>query len=183
MAEIPVEKKSSMAWLWVLLAIILAALLLWWILGDDEEVEPIEPAPATEVVGVQTPGPDPITPPEPVAMEPGVSIANILASPSQFIGRSDFQAEVTVPEVPTDRGFWIEDQGKRLFAVIIDNGAEQPKDINPGQQLRIREGMIRDATFISQLPGAPIDPDTRRILENQDVFLVVSERNIEILSR
>ncbi len=183
MAEIPIEKKSSMTWLWVLLAVILAVLLLWWVFsGDDEEVGVVAPAPATEVVGVQTPGPDPITAPEPVATEPGFGIAAILGSPSQFVGRNDFQAEVTAPEVPTDRGFWIEDQGQRLFAVLIDDAAERPLNINPGQQLRIREGMIRDATFINQIPGT-IDADTRRILQGQDIFLVVDETKIEILSR
>lgn len=37
MAEIPVEKKSSLGWLWILLALLLAALLLWWILGSDDD--------------------------------------------------------------------------------------------------------------------------------------------------
>ena len=35
MAEIPVEKKSSKSWLWLLLALLLGALILWWILADD----------------------------------------------------------------------------------------------------------------------------------------------------
>ncbi len=39
MAEIPVEKKSSLGWLWILLALLLLALLLWWILGSDDDVE------------------------------------------------------------------------------------------------------------------------------------------------
>lgn len=193
MAEIPVERVgSSKWWLWLLLALLLIGLLLWWVLDDDDEAAVVEPvavvtdvgtAPAPEIVGAQTPGADPVTPPEPVAMEQGVSIANILGSPSQYIGRNDFQAEVAVPEVPTDRGFWIEDQGNRMFALIIDNPQEVPKDINPGQRLRVTEGMIRDATFIGQIPGKPIDQDTRRILQQQDAFLIVDEENIEILSR
>lgn len=40
MAEIPVEKKSGMGWLWALLALVLAALLLWWLFSemDDDRV-------------------------------------------------------------------------------------------------------------------------------------------------
>ena len=176
MAEIPVEKKSSKAWLWILLALILLALLIWWATdNDDDEV-------ANEVVGEQTIGADPVTPPEPVAMESGVTIADILGNPTEYVGRNDFQSEVSVGEVPTDRGFWVEDQGQRLFALIIDQPLEVPMDINSGQQLRITEGMVRDATFLSELPGVEIDADTRRIIEGQDAYLVVNEENVEILS-
>lgn len=174
------EDPGRPKWLWILVIVVLVALpLIWW--ASDTDAERVETG--AEIVGADTPGADPVTPPEPVAMEAGVSIADILARPTEFVGRSDFQDEVTVPEVPTDRGFWIEDQGERLFAVIIDNPSEVPKDINAGQQLRITEGMVRDATFLSQLPGEPIDADTRRILDGQDVFLVVDEEDIEILSR
>ncbi len=55
MAEIPVEKKSSLAWLWVLLGLLLAALILWWIFsGDNDEVG--NEAITTEE-GVVVPGP------------------------------------------------------------------------------------------------------------------------------
>lgn len=180
MAEIPVERKSGMAWLWGLLLLAAVALLLWWALDDDEE-ELVATA-DTELVGEQTVGADPITPPEPVAMEAGISIADVLASPSEYVGRNDLQDEVRVAEVPTDRGFWVEDQGQRMFAVIIDNPQEEPKDINSGQQLRITEGMVRDATFIANIPGAPLDADTERLAREQDAYLVVDESNIEILS-
>lgn len=178
MAEIPVERKSNMAWLWILLALVLVGLVIWWATSDGEE-ELV----ADEVVGAETIGADPITPPEPVGLEEGVTIADILGTPNDYIGTNDFQSEVAVSDVPTDRGFWIEDQGNRLFAIIIDNPQEEPKDINSGQQLRISEGMVRDATFLADLPGAPLDQDTQRIVDEQDVFLVVDETNIEILSQ
>jgi len=37
MAEIPIEKKSSKTWLWVVLALLVVALLAWWLLDDDSE--------------------------------------------------------------------------------------------------------------------------------------------------
>lgn len=37
MAEIPIEKKSSMGWLWAVLALILAALLVWWLVSDSDD--------------------------------------------------------------------------------------------------------------------------------------------------
>lgn len=177
MAQIPVERKSGMGWLWALLALVLLAGLIWWA-TDEDEADLAD----TELVGEETVGVDPVTPPEPVALEAGISLADVLASPTEYVGRSDFQDEVQVAEVPTDRGFWVEDQGRRMFAVIIDNPQEQPKDINAGQQLRITEGMIRDATTIADLPGAPLDADTERLAKEQDAYLVVDESNIEILS-
>lgn len=178
-AEAPGRPK----WLWILIIIVLVALpLIWWASDADNWWANEEEATSAEIIGAETPEADAITPPEPVAREAGISIADILANPSEFVGRNDFQDEVTVPEVQTDRAFWIEDQGQRLITVIIDNPREAPKDINQGQQLRITEGMVRDASFLSQLPGTPIDADTRRVIEGQDVFLVVDEADIEILS-
>ena len=184
-----------------MLALLLIGLLLWWVLGDDDEVAveplaagPVATAPVLETpmepsVGVAGPrddlaavGPVPADAPEPVAQGP-MTLAAVLGNPAAYIGRDDFAAEVAVPEVPTDRGFWVQDQGKQLFAILIDNPRERPIDINPGQRLRVKKGMLRDATFVSKIPGEPLDPDTRKILAQQPVYLVVDEENIEILSR
>ena len=84
-------------------------------------------------------------------------------------------------EVPTDRGFWVEENGQRMFAIIIDNPAEQPKDINPGQTITITEAVLRDRSFVPQIPGAPLDQDTQNILNTQaEYFLTVDEENIII---
>ena len=42
MAEIPVERKSSAKWLWILLLLLLGALLLWWLLAEDDKAELVE---------------------------------------------------------------------------------------------------------------------------------------------
>lgn len=40
MAEIPIEKKSGMGWIWAVLALILAALLIWWLVNaSDDDAE------------------------------------------------------------------------------------------------------------------------------------------------
>ncbi len=65
-----------------------------------------------------------------------------------------------MPSVPTDRGFWIEADGARLFAVLIDRLREVPVDINVGQELRVAKGMLRDATFIADIPGEELEADT-----------------------
>ncbi|MDP8913673.1 MAG: hypothetical protein M3N39_08885 [Pseudomonadota bacterium] len=112
-----------------------------------------------------------------------VSIPTILQNPSAFVGRNDFAGEVEVPEVPTDRGFWVQQNGARMFALIIDVPREVPLDINSGQRLRVSKGMLRDSSSIGSIPGEPLDADTKKILADQSIFLVVDEDNIEILSR
>lgn len=184
MVEIPVEKKGGHGWLWALLALILLALLLWWILADDEEEVVV---PTGEPAAVQ-----PLEPAEPIdgqAVAPGaagaagaeMTIPAILANPSAYFGRDGFTGEVDVPEVATDRAFWIQNQGERMLAVILDQPQEQPKDINPGQRLRITGGTVRDAGAVEDLRGDTLEPDTQRLLEQQQVFLLVPEGNIEIL--
>ena len=181
MVEIPIQHKSSLKWLWLLLAVILLGLLLWWALDDDDArtVEGVAPATAVEA-GVE-PGSE-------TALATGAgagaaSIPAILRDPATFVGRNDFAGEVDVPEVPTDRGFWVQQDGARMFALIIDGPREKPVDVNPGQRLRLSEGMLRDATSVGTIPGKPLDEDTKKILADQRIFLVVHEDNIEIRSR
>ncbi|HEV2080169.1 MAG TPA: hypothetical protein VGR19_09800 [Allosphingosinicella sp.] len=181
--EIPVEKKSSMSWLWILLALLLAALLLWWLLDDDDEAaEPVAvgtvaTAPADLEAGQVAPLP------EPVAQVSGRSIGDILGNPSAFVGQPFSQDSVEVASVPTDRGFWIRDNGQQMFAIMTGEG-ESKLDINPGQRVRIKEGMLRDATFLQQgqIPGN-LDKDTRSVIEGQKVFLALEAGDVEILSR
>lgn len=171
MAEIPVQKKSSMTWLWVLLGLVLLALLIWWATaGNDDEAEVGEPVAVEQQVDTD------------VAGAGDATIAQILANPSQYVG-SEFSGEVTVGDSLTDRGFWIEEDGNRLFSLITDEPREVPKDINAGQRLQISGGTIRDASSLSELEGADLDANTREVIAGQDVIMVVDEDNIEILQQ
>lgn len=183
MAEIPVERKKSNAWIWILLAVILAALLLWWAVSssdnDDAALVQSDPDAVTSMApygsAMNTAGSGATDDAD------ALTIADIFATPDQYIGRDDFSAEVDTPKVPSDRGFWVEQKGRRMFALIVDEPSDAYKDINSGQRLRITNGMIRNASSIDSLPGKPLDADTRKILEAQPAFLVVDEKNIEIL--
>ena len=170
MANIPVEKKSNLSWLWWVLGLVLIGGLIWFLVaaGDDE---------------VETAAVTPATTPEAVAEAPSVTIGDILGTPADYIGDPFSQAEVMVSDVPTDRGFWIEDEGQRLFVILIDGPAEAPLDINTGQTLRIDEGTLRDRTYLPNIEGDPLDADTQAIAESQPIFLVADESNITILER
>ena len=51
------------------------------------------------------------------------------------------------------------------------------------QRLQISQGMIRDQSFLGEMPGRALDRDTQQIIQEQDAYLMVDEENIEILSR
>lgn len=173
MAQIDLEKKEGggLGWLWALLALILLGLLAWWLMGaGDGDVEVDEPV----VAAVE----EPIDTEVEVEMLP---VAALVATPADWIGQV-IDGEALVVEVPTDRGFWLEDDGQRVFALIVDEPVEAPMDINVGQRLRISEAMVYDAsTSLDEIDGRPVDADTRAILEGIDVFLVIDEEDMEIL--
>lgn len=179
MADINVERKSPGIWPWII-GLVVLALLIWAlaaVLGGEDEAElaVVDPV-ATEVTEVQPTVP-PVETPEPVAEAAGIPVSQIVESPATWTGRT-VGGEVRVVEVPTDRGFWIEDQGERLFVVLRDAPAEQPLDINVGQTIRMREAVIYDD--IGSVPGE-IDPDTRDIAQGLPVFLGIDEADIEML--
>ena len=169
----PSERRGPSIWPWII-GLLVLALLIWAIaemvdtdetqVAEVEEVEPGQPVPPTAV---------------PVPRAGTASIPDILSNPSAHVGQQ-FSGEVRVTETVSDRGFWIEQQGQRMFAIVTALSAAEPKDINPGQMLRITDGTLRDASYLPQLPGAALDARTRRTAEEQQVFLVVDDRNIEI---
>lgn len=174
MAEIPVQKKSSMSWLWLLLGLLLVALIIWWLLADDDEVE-TDVVDSTVVEQVE-----PVTGPE--TGELPMTLTAILAQPQSYFGKQ-FTGEVDVDGPLTDRGFWIENDGARMFAILIDEPREVPLDINAGQRLQVSGGVIRDADDISNIEGVPLDEDTKTVLNDQAVFMIVNEDDIKILER
>ena len=54
MAEIPVEKKSNLSWLWWLLLLAGIIALLWAIFDNDEDTPEVLQDEETAVVGTQT---------------------------------------------------------------------------------------------------------------------------------
>ena len=174
MADIDLERRRSggMGWLWGILGLLALLALIWWIWpGDEEEVVYDETVPTVIA---------PATTPEPMTDAQALTVANVMASPGNYIGQSFPDGQVTVAEVPTDRGFWIESEGNRMFAIIIDQPAEEPVDITAGQTLRIQGGTVRDASYLPELAGDPLDADTERLAREQQGFLVIDEANLRI---
>lgn len=128
MAEIPVEKKSSMGWLWVLLALLILALLAWWLLDSDDEA--VEYAETDAVVAA---------PVEPMA-----------ATGMLAVGESVDLDNIRVTSLAGDMAFNADVNGQNML-VLFDqtptpgDATEGEYDINPGSMLNI-EGSVRSAS-------------------------------------
>lgn len=166
MAEIHVEKKKSI-WPWIIAALI--ALLVIWALIEmfDNDVEEVAVAPAAIEA--------------PVAVAP-VATAPVVAGPAPSVGQ-ELNGVAQVVEVPSDRGFWIEQNGQRMFALIQQGpNMEDAINVNAGQQINISGAAVHDASSLAQL-GGMLDEETKQILSNQSSFLVVEPQDITIVSR
>lgn len=185
MADIDVERKSSMAWLWWLLGILLIALLAWWLLSgdDDPEVAAVDPVAAPVAAPVT-----PATTPEPVAQGP-LCVAQARSGGTPNVGMTLGACSMQVVEVVSDRGFWAEENGQRVFVVINEGPqgtadtegrqAEQP-DVNPGQSIHVSEAVVLDD--VANLAG-PLDEQTRSIAEGQPWFLAIEGEDVAILTQ
>ena len=159
------------------LTLILGALLLGACSTDNDDPDAVvlipEPTPTVAVI-----------PPPAETDGQAVKLSAIAANPQEYAGDTvQMGAEVNVTEVPTDRGFWIESEGQRYFALVIDQPAEEPIDINPGQKLRIAQATVRTPDMVGEVKGEPLDADTRKIIEGQQVFFVIDEEQITIVER
>jgi hypothetical protein len=172
MDEIQVEKKRRGAgWLWLLPALVIIALPVWWLWPDgagDAEREALIARPG-EPEGTET-----VT----AATAQEAMVAAILANPDEWVGRA-ISAAVSVVDVPTNRGFWIEQEGEKMFVLLVDDADEERAEIDAGQELRVA-GTVRDQSWLPHLPGEPLKRDTDAIIQKQRVFLVADARGIQV---
>lgn len=176
MAKIPVEKESPGGgwWKW-LLGLLLLGGLIWLIVALFDTDEP----------DVADEHMTPDTTAEQAAQPVGSTIGDILDNPDRYYGETFPGAEVTVAtdREMTDRGFWIQDDGRHLFSIIIDQPREVPIDINPGATLRIDGGTLRQPDDLANLPGERLEQNTENTARQQEIFLLVDESNIQVLEK
>ena len=191
MADIDIERKGPGVWPWII-GLLLLGLLAWAVMEwvDVDEPEAVVPVAAVDPAPLAPVATDP-PPPAPVAQGAALTLAGVLGNPAGYFGRTVTPEAVRVTGVPSDRGFWVEDQGQRVFVVLNEGGpgtadvqgkqAEKP-DIDPGDVVRIREAMVHDPSNLQNVQG-PLDDQTRQVLNGLPVFLVTDARNVEIVSR
>ncbi len=188
MADINVERKRKGGFLPLLLGLLALAALLLLLLrgcGDDGAEDPA--VVSGDTVAVDTSMSAGAMAPMPadsgamagaagaVAAGDALPIAAILGG--QMAGQTASGTGI-VPETPSDRGFWIESNGQRVFAILAER-MEQVKDIDPGQQVRITGAQVMAGTDASRIP-ADVDAQAKQTAQGQQAFLLVPARGVEI---
>ncbi|MBW3549302.1 MAG: hypothetical protein KY442_00365 [Proteobacteria bacterium] len=194
MAKIDIERKKTV-WPWIV-GLIVLLLVIWGLfelLDNDAEpamvppaatapmtdpaVDPAEPAaPMDQPVSVA-----PMPPPPTDADNTSIPVGAIIIGPSEFLGQP-VVGTAEVADVPSDRGFWLEQAGQRIFAVIAQSpNMEDEININAGQQVRLA-GIVYDNALASQIAGG-LDSETTQIIADQPAFLLVDARNVDIMDR
>ncbi|MBW3624831.1 MAG: hypothetical protein KY468_15620 [Armatimonadetes bacterium] len=115
----------------------------------------------------------------PVGQGVAQDLAAIGANPANYIGQT-VSVTATVPQVISDRGFWVEAGGQRMFAILRQSldSPEVPPDVNAGQTVRF-QATVLNPDEAARLPD--IEPETRQALQGQKAILHVTR--IEILNR
>ena len=173
MAEIDMQKKrgGGAGWIGWVVGLLVLILLVWWI-WPDAETDDFAVVDTAEVVEPAAEIPTPTTPD--IQAFP---TSAILTDPGSYMGQS-VSGLAEVVEVPTDRGFWLDaGNGERLLVVLDDTGEEVPVHVQQGQRVMITDAMVHGADQIDQVSGN-LDEATRTMLQNQQVFLTVTDTNI-----
>ncbi|GHA73961.1 hypothetical protein [Cognatilysobacter bugurensis] len=186
MAEIKIEKKKSI-WPWILGALlVLLAIWAFTQMGDREEVEAAAVAPVEAPVAEAPVAVEPVGAVEPVETTANAAallpVATVLAGPAGFVGQ-EISGTARVTDVPTDRGFWIEQDGQRIFAVIAKGpNMEEAINVNAGQEIMINGAAVHDPSTLAQL-GGTLDAEAQKLVTGQQAFLLVEPSDITIVSR
>lgn len=190
MADINIERKKKTP-LPLVLGLLVLALLAFLLLrgcGGNETADPAA-APVTDTTtALQATGAAPMPATDTTALGaagtpgaagmPGVSwIGTVLAGTG--VGQTTGGSGI-VPETPSDRGFWIEENGQRVFAILAEP-SEQVRDIDPGQRVTISDARVMRGSEASQVPP-DVDAEARQTAQGQSYFLLVPARSVQIVA-
>ena len=191
MADIDIEKKKKgMGILPWILGLLLLGLILWGLTQcrDDDDAQRETVVTTTGDRGARDPAVAAMPMDTGMAMADttaagaagaagALPVAAILANPGQY-GTQSVSGTARVTDVISDRGFWVEDGGQRMFVVIAEpQSAEQVVDINAGQTIRL-SGAVREGSSAAQLTG--VEQEAQRTAQGQPAFLLVNPSDVSV---
>ena len=181
MAESDVERVPRRKLLPLIGGALLLALLLWGLTqcrGDDVAATsrgrgmpspaagPAQPAPAAAGVPIDSAAAT-IEGATAGAAEAPLPVSAIVGAPANYVGQP-VSGTVRVAALGTERGFYVEENGQRLY-VVLNEPVATP--LRPGQSLRL-SGTLFDRSGLSQVPGV-VQPADRAIIAGLPLFLFV----------
>lgn len=98
-------------------------------------------------------------------------LAAVVSDPSAHLDRT-VSGTAAVAQVVSDRSFWLEQNGHRVFAVVFEP-APEARDLYEGQRVRVA-GRMLDAYQAVGMPGATtLESGTFHTLSQERAFLLV----------
>lgn len=150
----------------------------------DEAVDPMaEDAPMVDDTAMPT-EPNavamaPMPPPPTEADNAELPVDLIIVTPARYLGQP-VVGTARVAEVPSDRGFWLEKNGERIYAVISQSpGMEQAVNIEPGQTVRLA-GLVYDSSLAEGI-GGKVDQQALETIADQPAFLLVPATHVAVV--
>ncbi len=180
MAEVEIQRKQGGVpwWAW-LLGVLAVAAILWWIIDAataDRDAEVATTTPTVTEPAV-TSGTQPAPTPGAEAATAELPLAAIAANPDAYFGKP-VSGLATVTEVVGDRGFWVEQDGNRMFVVKAEPLAESA-NIVAGNRVSFTGTVINPDNMQQQVPGLlQMDESTLKMMQGLPAFIHAT--NIEM---
>lgn len=182
MPEVDIQREPQRGvpwWVWVIGAVVLA-LIIWAIAQAITPDRRAGETPPEQVAGQRQedragleepdrPLEDRAGRQEPTETAP-LPIGSIQQNPEQYHGQ-EASGMVTVAEVVSDRGFWAEQDGNRIF--VLDGETVPSADqLSAGQQIQLQGRIYRTGAEGFRMPQVEgMDQETARTLQEQPVFI------------
>ena len=100
--------------------------------------------------------------------------------PALYVGDKVI-GQATVTDVVSDRGFWLESENARIFAIIRERDNEESPKLDVGDIVQL-SGEIYPADETTVLEGQ-LDVQTASVLERQDYYVAVSTNSVNVVTR
>lgn len=163
MAEVRIERKEggTSVWPW-LIAVVVLALVGWWLwraLANRQEATGVSTATSAATAPVAEPSVITAAPGTGATPQPGVEaatpympLAAIRANPDAHFG-TQVSGLARVTEVVSDRGFWIEQDGARIFVVKAESLPGGSAEMTVGAQVSLTGTVVNPDRMQQEVPG------------------------------